>query len=149
MQNILHDQDYGPKIREFLPQPVDRPICSPCYIKLSDQPITQPDVPYDTARCEDVCIGKWGPALRRLSLYLVGKIYDYLPTIVDVVWSRGLNLPNLDDFDLEIDLTSGGRRWRFQMSTADNSPGRRPWRVRLLTSSSPLTNKLQRRKYQV
>jgi len=52
---------------------------------------------------------------------MIGKIYDYLPNIVDVVWSRGLNLPNLDDFVLEIDLTSGEKRWRFQMSTVDNN----------------------------
>ena len=48
-------------------------------------------------------------------------MYDYLPNIVDVVWSRGLNLQNLDDFALEIYLNSGEKRWRFQMLTVDEN----------------------------
>ncbi len=118
MQDILH-QDYGPQIRQYLTEPISMPSCSPCYIKLSEEAFGSTDIPYDTVSCDSVCIGKWGPALRRLSIYTVSKLEKQLPKIVDVIRASGLNIPQLDDFALEIELRSGDKRWRFQMMSAN------------------------------
>ena len=65
------------------------------------------------------CIGKWGPALGRFSIYTVSEIHEQLPRIVDVIWASGLTMPHLDDFALEIELRSGDKRWLFKMMAED------------------------------
>ena len=115
----LTDSGMHREIATYLNLPLYRPNCSPCYLKLSDQPLTDPDVPYDTVRCDSVCVGRWGPALRVFSIYLISKVNEQLHRIIAIAQAGGLNLPGLEDVTVSIDLTSGEKRWRFQMRTVD------------------------------
>ena len=118
MEHVLHEPIPGNEIRAMLSHGLDMPHCSPCEIKLTDAPLPPlADDPYDTARCDPFCVGKWEPALRRFAIYLLHKLNDRAGDIANALERRGLRAPHRDDSIVTIRLKAGGDEFLFKLST--------------------------------
>ena len=76
MEDPFHHPNIGAQIRSATRHSLDVSHCSPSCLKLSDGPPPAHDYPYDTARCDFHCVGKWEPVLHRFAIYLLHKLNE-------------------------------------------------------------------------
>ena len=117
MEDLLHHPNIGAQIRSATRHSLDMSHCSPCHLKLSDGPPPAHDYPYDTARCDFHCVGKWEPALHRFAIYLLHKLNDRLARIGAALERNGLALPHPDDTDVTLRLSVDGAEYTFRLRT--------------------------------